>query len=359
MGKGNLILGSGSGKLGDTIFYRKDGIQKFRIRVHQILNPKTNAQAVQRVAMQTLSQIQSALSEIVDHSFENVQRGKRSLDYFMKKNMSIISRTLRISFNDSSYSTVAAGAKGSVSVWPQKVMVSNGSLQSCPVQWFESGFWNKPYILMGNEVTRYSPGIAPSDGLTMRDMINTLGMQEPFSQITFMLVYSDETQDLYENKICKFGFARLVRNGLTMDRINNLDYPFTEVNASDAFDMSKTTPEVCQALEVSSQDVHWEIKDESNYKCRLPFSTHTSSGNYPCFLVNLVMGFDFSFIDNEAVMFTTIKSEFKNGKWKRSCDYLLPVIDESRLSEFGDLRKGVESYQFVTDPVSGEYLNNG
>lgn len=75
------------GSLGETVGSKKAAGQKsntLRVRVRSIANPKTQAQAMQRMRMTPAVNLYRALSEILDHSFQGVPYGAASHSYFMK-----------------------------------------------------------------------------------------------------------------------------------------------------------------------------------------------------------------------------------------------------------------------------------
>ena len=87
MGKGNLFLGQGRGKLGDSVFYLKNGQQAFRVRRRQISNPNTPGMLVQRAVMATVLQAYSYGKAIFDHSFQGKKVGEGSQSKFMSVNL--------------------------------------------------------------------------------------------------------------------------------------------------------------------------------------------------------------------------------------------------------------------------------
>lgn len=96
MGKGNLFLGQGRGKLGDSVFYLKNGQQAFRVRRRQISNPNTTGMLVQRAIMATVMQAYSYGKAIFDHSFQGQKVGEGSQSKFMSVNL----RKLRNAYFD-------------------------------------------------------------------------------------------------------------------------------------------------------------------------------------------------------------------------------------------------------------------
>ena len=87
MAKGNMFLGMSRGSVGDVTFYRNRGNQVARARNRKPMNPKTEAQVIQRMILATASKAYSRMKGIVDHSFQGVQYGGVSQSYFLKRAM--------------------------------------------------------------------------------------------------------------------------------------------------------------------------------------------------------------------------------------------------------------------------------
>lgn len=87
MAKGNMFLGMSRGSVGDVTFYRNRGNQVARARNRKPMNPKTEAQIIQRMILATASKAYSRMKGIVDHSFQGVQYGGVSQSYFLKRAM--------------------------------------------------------------------------------------------------------------------------------------------------------------------------------------------------------------------------------------------------------------------------------
>ena len=90
MAKGIAINGQLRGKIGGTVYYRAGGEQISRSRNTNPANPRSILQQRQRAAFATMSQAQSSLRKIVDHSFEGVKYGQPSLSRFAKENLGIL-----------------------------------------------------------------------------------------------------------------------------------------------------------------------------------------------------------------------------------------------------------------------------
>ena len=78
MARGNRLLGTLRGKLGDTVYYRSRGYQIERPRVVP-KNPRTRAQMTQRVKIANVSAIYRALKPVLSRSF--VVRGQHESSF--------------------------------------------------------------------------------------------------------------------------------------------------------------------------------------------------------------------------------------------------------------------------------------
>ena len=76
MAKGNLILGTAKNSVGDVVMYRREGAQITRVRVRNVKNPKTNAQSFQRAIMAPIAKFYSALSVVLERSYEGLSKAK-------------------------------------------------------------------------------------------------------------------------------------------------------------------------------------------------------------------------------------------------------------------------------------------
>lgn len=84
--KGNIFMGTARGKLGDSVFYRTGGQQRARVKVTP-KNPRSAKQAVQRMVLATAAKMASAYEPIVNHSFQGVATGAKSVQLFRSKAM--------------------------------------------------------------------------------------------------------------------------------------------------------------------------------------------------------------------------------------------------------------------------------
>lgn len=99
MAKGNALLGTLRGSAGDVTFRVSNGRQVMSKRARVVRNPKTSKQTYQRMFFATIAKAQSAMKKIVDHSFENVEFGAKSLRYFTSKNIALMRQNAKFDYN--------------------------------------------------------------------------------------------------------------------------------------------------------------------------------------------------------------------------------------------------------------------
>lgn len=131
MAKGNLFLGTGRGKVGDVVFYRKNGEQITRVRNRSIKNPDTEAQQIQRAVLASVSKAYQAGSAILDHSFEGCATGAECQNRFQKLNIdwlrSAIKADLDANHGDNESAAAVVPRSASYAV-PNAWIVSQGTL---------------------------------------------------------------------------------------------------------------------------------------------------------------------------------------------------------------------------------------
>lgn len=130
MAKGNMLLGTLRGSIGDVTYSRTNGAQISKAKSTSPRNPRTSKQIYQRMFFATIAKAQSAMKNIVDHSFEQVAHGSKSLQYFSKRNIALMRQTA--TFSDSLQTWVAPGMgfvppKANSFTW-NPYRVSEGSL---------------------------------------------------------------------------------------------------------------------------------------------------------------------------------------------------------------------------------------
>ena len=125
MAKGNLILGTMSGKLGDVVAYTNNGKQCARVRRREVRNPNSAGQQIQRMILTTVAQFASAFRPILNNGFENIQKGAPSLAYARKLAMRML-RTENMYNQDNGLRYVEKGGKY---LAPNSYRISEGSIE--------------------------------------------------------------------------------------------------------------------------------------------------------------------------------------------------------------------------------------
>ena len=156
---GFFTLRRGSTK--SLTFQVLDGKQITKDRVTVVKNPKTSRQAEQRAKLLPAQRFMTMLRSIVDHSWENVAYGQKSLQHFMSKAMRIRPENPMV--------------KGEIGWFPQSYPISEGSLPSmrATIEGGQNVSMTTPGLNVG--VTTYADLIA-SGRFIEGDQITVIGV---------------------------------------------------------------------------------------------------------------------------------------------------------------------------------------
>lgn len=196
MAKGNMLLGHARGKVGSLVFSRSAGQQVVRARAEVVKNPQTQAQMVQRIILNTISQAYSRMIEIVDHSFEGVAPGLASMAYFNSKNMDALRNKIKdgIAAGQSYDDIVAFSPLNSATFCPNDFLISKGSLPEIVAE----------YVLGGKA------GISGIAENTYQAIIDAYGLQRG-DQLTFITINGSYALGT------EFHFARVILDPINAD----------------------------------------------------------------------------------------------------------------------------------------------
>lgn len=189
MSKGNMLLGHARGKVGDLVFSRTNGQQVVRARAAVVKNPQTEAQMIQRIILNTVAQAYSKMQPIVDHSFEGIQSGQKTMSAFMAKNLKVLRARVSNAVADPTQGLgevrafVPVGENGFV---PNAYIVSMGSLPGLT-----------PLL---ESTTAAKVGLG---GATYGDIIAALGLQRG-DQLTFCNITGESDAEM------RFDYARVI-----------------------------------------------------------------------------------------------------------------------------------------------------
>lgn len=258
MAKGNIFQGTGRGKLGDVVLYRKGGEQISRIRVHSISNPRTEAQLINRVFTSTNSKAYAALRSIVDHSFQQYTGKQANMQRFLSVNYSM----LRGRVHRSAFGNVNPKGEARMAIMPW--VVSEGDLQPLKNQLKSAG-----------GTTTHCVGENITPGMSYAEVCVALGIPAG-AQITIMQA-SQEGTDGFVDAI---NVARIIMAPASGD----MTLPFIDAEAGAVNDPNESNDGAIESITI----------DGGSIVVALPIYGRT-----------LVLG-------------TAIVSTYEGGTWRRS-----------------------------------------
>lgn len=142
MAKGNLFLGKARGRVGDVVFYVRNGKQIARAKAASVANPMTDAQQFQRAVSATISKAYQQGRAIFDHSFEGKKVPSGSQQEFIKLNMNALRQRLIADWNaaqdfddpQEEYNLRNYVVNpGAATMCPGAYIISRGTYKSAPV----------------------------------------------------------------------------------------------------------------------------------------------------------------------------------------------------------------------------------
>lgn len=182
MASGNLFLGTARGSVGDVTMYVSEGQQRSRVRRRSIKNPRSEKQSIQRMVLATASKMASAYEPIVNHSWENVQEGVKSVQHFRSIAMNTLRTAAAKIINDPREQTPFGqfAIKGAPIVgYVDGMRISSGSLGINGI------------IAFGNNTIRYvlSEALSTSAITTQEQYVAELRKMsiQPGDQLTFVV----------------------------------------------------------------------------------------------------------------------------------------------------------------------------
>ena len=154
-------------------------------------NPKTPAQTVQRVIVNTVAQAYSAMKAICDHSFEGKSNAGKNMAQFMARNTNAMRANIasQISAGSSLADCFAYSPLGSKTVVPFKYIVSEGSLPEVQGR-------NANGVFYAPQLGGYGATVS------YENIIDALGLQRG-DQLTFLFLVRTQYGT-------KFNYARVI-----------------------------------------------------------------------------------------------------------------------------------------------------
>lgn len=208
MAKGNLILGTMSGKLGDVVAYNYNGKQAARVRRRTIANPKSAKQAIQRAIAASVAKFVSAFAPVLNNSLQSEQTKVKTLAKIRGLNMNMLRQL------------AAAGLgnfcpKGAMFIAPNNYLISRGTLAGITP--------NKEYSLeflatRGAVVFDLSQVNVEETAsyTTASKVFPTIAVGD---QITVMASYTEDESEGSHSAYCRFAFKDDTTQAILADGI--------------------------------------------------------------------------------------------------------------------------------------------
>lgn len=168
------LVGQGKGKIGAQVLYRANGEQLIRSKAISVANPRSNAQTIQRMVIANVSKLAAQLRPIINHSFEGVQYGEKSVRFFSSKACA----TIKAGVVNPVYGTAPVVPGDAPYGSPVNILLSKGSLAAANV--------GVSAQMSGREAQCYVTLSDCSSQTTFSQLIMALGISSS-EQLTFVL----------------------------------------------------------------------------------------------------------------------------------------------------------------------------
>lgn len=314
MAKFNPILGTASGKLGDIVLYRANGAQLSRVRVRSVKNPKTQAQALQRMVFATASAARTALGAIIDHSFQSVKYGQKSVQYFMKRAVDDLRVSALSCLELTPYEQVSVAnfnVKGVSAMACNSLLISQGSLKPFEIVPFGTGTPNLsidpcPVVEIGDDN-------APQ--VYLGDFIRALGLKDG-QQVTFvrLRVLNDQAALYGEYP----GTGAIDENSL-------FNWQFSSVVDIFRFRIDPNITDAQRTALMPTNGQHLVIENGNGIICDSPFELlyQLDQDEENIIAIRPTSDYEKSAGASNFSALAAIRSELVNGQWQRSTQRLV------------------------------------
>lgn len=324
MGKNNLVLGTARGKLGDIVFYRAGGEQRFRTRVRPN-NPRTDAQCVQRCIVSTAVKFYSLVVDVCDHAFQNFEGRLKNHQRYMRLNIDYLRKVAKrdiLANGPIIWAPTNVGNftwKDSENIAINAYQVSEGDIPSIATEFTTVLDGTIPTV--GGEFGSFST-------LTYQDVCDGLNL-EAGDQLTFMMFGSSQ-QEADTGKI-QNGYIGSVRIGriILMPSNGNMNELFFKGG-------SINLPNI-----------------ENRGEVTLVESAEKTQGSGRAYLQLVALNDNYAEFYNQTLKgFAVIASRNEGKTWKRSTQFVVVNPDCANLET---LKSAVLSY--LPSDTSSLYLN--
>lgn len=225
-----IIVGEMTGsrkRLGATVYQKgRDGKTVARRYVIP-KNPRTNAQMAQRIIFGTVTQASKFMRPIIDHSFEGVAQGAKSINHFAKVNVPILRSLAAADFANkpaADAASVFVTTKAVTALIPNRYQISDGSLSAPRMSVIDGGAGSLALSLGKLPATAVQETTLDAEtyyGLTLGQLVRGLfGLNDTAEQLTlcaiarsasdYMYSYNGQSDLGYQIPYCSFNARRLV-----------------------------------------------------------------------------------------------------------------------------------------------------
>lgn len=207
MAKGNIILGTLQGSVGDLNFKVRKGKQVLSKKIVNMKNPRSQRQMIQRMIFNTVQQAFSAMKAICDHSFEGVIPGADCQAEFTKRNLTFLRTQLQSDISGHITRSLANfNLKNNNNPVLNKLIIAKGTLPSVYSEDFNhknEGTYDPAYSIV------LFPATSSDKQIAMNNWLSQNGAQEG-DYFTFCFLLKDTEISVGDQPVYRFVYARFI-----------------------------------------------------------------------------------------------------------------------------------------------------
>ena len=331
MGKDNLLIGTARGKLGDVVFYRTGGEQRFRTRVRP-MNPRTDAQLVQRCVVATAVKAYSNFITVCDHAFQNYIGKQKNMQRYMKLNIDkfrAIALPQITRWSPIEWSNTRVGnwsRKDDVNTYVNPYIVAEGDLPEVRTEFVADPQGGREETMFPSISIPLTTKYENISAVPYEAIVNGLGLKAG-DQLTFI----SQTADLNSGAVEKTSIGRII----LMPTGGNMEIPFVASTSNQFITIAAANSENYGDISL----LGWIEDAPEGENVKQYFHLGFTVGGY-------AVG------DRDNVAGAVIVSRYENNMWRRSNAQFNLRPDVQNLS---DLEAAVASY--LKSDTSSLYLN--
>lgn len=365
MAKDLGLLDNGRRKIGNVVLQRNN-VQ--RVRKLQIKNPRTQGQIIQRIIVATAAGMAAGLKGIVNHSFENIPYGGKSIAEFRKLALKALREQAKVDLAKPREEQQGCFVPYGISAClPNETIISRGSLPY-DGEYLPSWYNNDLQMMLGHTLS--------VEGMTASEWWWYFFGMVPGRQLTWVFMGYDANEPDQENCIYS---AVPFQVSVYEDANRHIKTPLVQINR---LVLKQDSPNYAQKLlptMTRQQAVTLLLGCIDTEKSDAIFSTLISDANVLTWTVDgesvemamaAIKATSIPSWDESVICAAGIHSELVGGKWRRSTSKLLrtsaqfPVLTGEHIhhSPWQGLNISDAIASWLDAPRSSEsdrYLNEG